>query len=277
MRLLALSDIIWRETKMEDLIRVVEEAHPALVLLSGDQVDDKDFSRITQKECWKRLARFLAYLEQQQVRTFFVRGNWDTSPQYEALLAHIAGYQFVEDISERVVEHGGLRVLGVPHRLTTRLTAMRDLLHRFPDPVDVVLAHAEGGRRVWLFRLPTRAILTGHFDTQLCAVAGKLFISTYNFPRQVVTLDWGEAIDVAYSLHDGTAATQHRATFIGGRLQWQSAPLPDPRDFAMHTALLLEAGRALRRDPTQKARLSEELCAAGVPKTHVREYLARSV
>lgn len=146
MKILLLSDISWRRTDLGSLTRLVLDLDPSLLLLAGDLVDN-DKSEHGNAEAWADLYAFADFLNSNKVRTFFIRGNWDREP-YDELVARTRRLPYLEDISARIVEFGGVRIFGVPHSLTGKLGASKRISERFPEPVDIVLAHAELARRI---------------------------------------------------------------------------------------------------------------------------------
>jgi len=125
----------------------VERTQPNLVLLAGDLVDD-DKGTISDKRLlwWQNLSEFLDFLEKTKVRCYFVKGNWDYRPEYDKLVKQT--YTHVEEISEKMVEVNNVRVSGISNAFTNKLATMKKIHNLFPEPVDIVLTHADGRRRI---------------------------------------------------------------------------------------------------------------------------------
>lgn len=85
MRILALSDIFWADTNLRSLTGLIEGARPDLVLLAGDLVNDifgyEDGKIVDREYYWKHARELLCFLDEREVRTFAIRGNWDGDMQ----------------------------------------------------------------------------------------------------------------------------------------------------------------------------------------------------
>ena len=289
-RILALSDINWRpyhrntnlpklSTNLIKLSRLVEEVEPALVLLGGDLVDD--FKREENAEriaYWQELSKFLDYLESKKVQCYFVKGNWDAIPEYDELATR--QYKYVREISNKLAEANNLRVFGISHALTDKLSTMKELRRMVPQPVDVVLAHAEGRRRIWLFELPTKVIVTGHFDQKLCIIRNKLFISFSHFPGEYAVVEYlPTQISAAYFSLGGMYTEPQRyeryeAHLMDGIWTWETDQPNEWLQYGLQMEALLtlkEHEQSLSIDEKREA--IDDLLQQGVYKAHILEYI----
>gem|GEM_PF-6383989 len=185
MRFLVLSDVVWdSEGVVLDRLQCLVRRHsPDAVLLAGDLVDNDKFGH--RRVLWRRLYEFLESLGRLGIEAFAARGNWD-EPRGYARACRLRG---ASDISERLVSYRGVKLLGVSNAATKDLRYMRDIAQRYRGPIDIVLAHAQYGRRPWLFTLNTRLIITGHFDIRLASINGTGFISLWNSPGQYALVE----------------------------------------------------------------------------------------
>lgn len=179
MKILLLSDISWRKTSLKALEKLISDNDPSLLLLAGDLVDN-DKSVVGSAKEWSSLYKLVDFLNENKIQTFFIRGNWDRTP-YDRLIDLTHQLPHVEEISGRIVTFNDVKILGVPFPFTNHLRTAKQLGERFSAPVDIVLAHAEFARRIWLFELKTKFVVTGHFDSQLCQIRDKTFISLGGF------------------------------------------------------------------------------------------------
>jgi predicted phosphodiesterase len=271
-KILIVSDITWGPATLRALQEVVREVSPTVVMVAGDIVDNKSGDM---EAFWHGVLAFFTYLSERGIAATYVRGNWDRSPWYDTLSQ--SQLPFIQNCTSRLVELAGLRILGVPHQFTNDLRSARALASVFPERVDIVLAHAENMRRVWLLRLNARVIVTGHFDEQIAQVRDKLFISTWNFPRHFVVLGWkARQLDIEYRYSTSAPrSSTRRATFSKKGLLWRDRPFADSREYGVRLDALLNARERLLSGLADKKALEQELLALGVLEGHVREYLAR--
>jgi predicted phosphodiesterase len=275
-RILVLSDINWsprrRGTNLAELIGLVEQEKPTLVMLAGDLVDnDKGGVRDKWLPYWQEVSKFLNFLESNKVRCYLVQGNWDKKPEYDKLV--LQSYSYIEEISERVVEAHNVRTLGIPHAFTATLTSMKGIHNLCPAKVDIVLAHADGtrGRRIWLFELPAKLIITGHFDNKLCLVRDKVFLSFSNFPGQYAVIEYqSDEINVTYVY----GYRKYEVQMVNGTAAWKT---DQPKDWLRY-GLQMEALFTLkeeesRLDPVAKQEAINSLLKQGVYKDHIRDYI----
>lgn len=293
MRILLLSDISWRKTNLASIEKEILRIDPSLVLLAGDLVDN-DKSIDGRTEAWSSLYEFVDFLNENKMQTFFIRGNWDRAP-YDSLVAKTHRLPYVDEIAGRIAEFDGVNVLGIPYSFTNRLGTAKRLGELFPAPVDIVLAHAELARRIWLFELKTRFVVTGHFDSQLCQIRDKAFVSLGGFPSSYVIIDYEKTVQtVTYFERDfleqrdvfGRAVfvqegetRASRARLVDGRLAWDTeAPASlsasgKHREYAALVESLISAKEHLDAGVRRRDEVVAELQNRGVPKKHIREYI----
>ncbi len=195
MRILTISDISWNFTFFPKITSQIDEIHPDLVLLAGDLVNDMfglvDSKVVSKDEYWNDVYGLFHFLNERKIQTFFIRGNWDNSSDYDEVVSLAEKkLPYVKEISDKMVEYKGCRILGLSHDFTNSLEDIRTLSEKFQRQLDIVLAHTEHKRRIWLFHLNTKIIITGHFDRQLCQIQNKVFISLESFPGQYVVIDY---------------------------------------------------------------------------------------
>lgn len=235
MRILIFSDMNWGtnslSTNLSHLITLVGQVAPDAVLLGGDLVDNaKSRARVNGSPYWNQVAEFIDFLEKEKIHCGFVRGNWDEVEEYDALSKQ--SYQFAHETSLRSVTLGDVRVFGIPNSVTRSRVQTTKLVDILPSNIDIILSHADGRRRIWLFELPARIILSGHFDEKLCVVRGKLFISSFHFPDQYAVIEYqSEQITASYfcrslDLRSSVAAlppySKHVVRFSEGAWKWET-------------------------------------------------------
>lgn len=290
MRILALSDISWQHTSLGAVQDRIGRSAPALVLIAGDLVNDRTASG------WRSAAQLIDWLEAQRIQTFFIQGNWDEQPEYEALVQTTRTMAHVAEISGQIAHALGagedgkddLRVLGLSFSYTTRLTHMRRLSELWPEPVDIVLTHAPLGRRIWLFQLNTELIVTGHYDSQLAPVGNQLLLSFDTYPENYALLDrTSSGYEITY-YQDNTGSTGHgrviagrkvsRARWTGDELVWETSPVPSITgakglDYPRAVSELIEARQQLAAAPDRRPEIVPRLLARGLSRTQIQEYL----
>lgn len=290
-KILVLSDISWRQTGLESLKKVVTYVSPSLVLLAGDLVDN-DKSTNGNQNLWSSLYELVDFLDENRIRTFFIRGNWDRAP-YDRLLDATRRLPHIEEISDRVAEFGGVRILGIPFSSTEYLRNCKRIGERFPEPVDIVLAHAELVRRIWLFELKTKFVITGHYDSQVAQIRDKVFVSLGGFPSDLAIVDYEETRQtVTYVerkfvqvMSSGNFVQEvevrvSRAEFVASSLTWGTDPTESPsvgsrhRDYATWVERLLTAKEQVSVGTRKRGQVVQELWESGIPRNTFRSTLA---
>ena len=279
-RILAVSDIFWRRRPTLDaLIKLVEQHQPALVLVAGDLVNDgpgpnlKNWERI-RLAFWEEAGKFLDYLEAQSIQAYLIRGNWDEVAEYNALMAR--PYKHIQEISEKQVEFNNIKILGIPHSVTNRLSTMKTIQSYCPTPVDIILTHAVGTRRVRFFELPTQMVITGHFDERLTVIRNKVMISFSSFPEHYAVIDYEpQNIGVTYFYKTPHEEIQHKVQVRSGVPAWQSEEAKNwsAKYGGQMEALLRVKDQAERLDFKAKREAIEELLDLRVPKAQILEFV----
>jgi predicted phosphodiesterase len=285
MRILAISDISWNFVYLEELelARQIEDIHPDLVLLAGDLVNDmfgiRDGEFYSRDKYWDDVYGLFDFLNEHRIQTFCIRGNWDNSSQYDKAIK-LAGKKpsFVKEISEKVEEYKGLRILGLSHAFTNSLEDIRLLSEEFQEGLDLVLAHAEYKRRIWLFHLNTKLIITGHFDKQLCQIQDKVFISLGRFPAQYVVIDYEPTkFEICYFDKGIHRTVLRKASFVNEKLIWRENRFKYYRQYANQVESLMAAKVELNLDRTKRQMIIDKLLKQGIAKRHIEEYLRVSM
>jgi len=288
MEALVISDIQW-ELPNENIFGVlkteIDTIAPSLVLFAGDVINDG----MNSEEHVAEFTDLLEHLEELEITSFTIPGNHDEYSNYEAVEARIDDLAYAQEISGEVVEFNGVSVLGIPYSYTHRLGRARQLRDEFSGQYDLVVAHAESRRRIWLFNLDTRFIITGHFAERLFQVRDRVFVSMGASPSDMVLVNL-KSDEVLYRRRtDSYQATQDRyeaeIELVEGELRWLrdeyepdfvgSRPLQD-FEYPERLERLMWAKEAVEDVSEDEEReIIEELLEAGIPKTHIREYIQR--
>lgn len=187
MRILLISDIGWgneQENRLEYIKNKISKIKPSLVLMAGDvigecrTIHDADFLDL------------LEFLDKEKINSFFIQGNHDEVPAYESLLIDIKNLHYIKEISNKIVEFDNIKILGIPFSFTNNLKYLRKINEIYPEQVDIILAHSEYARRIWLFDLKSKFIITGHFENQLCQILDKVLIAVDGFPDNYAIIDY---------------------------------------------------------------------------------------
>ncbi len=289
MSILIISDIQWEIEGVDTLATLkneVDEVSPSLVLFGGDVINDGWNSEQHVSE----FQELLEYLEELKTPSATIEGNHDEYSDYEAVEEYIDGLQYAEEISHEVAEFDGLKVLGLPYSSTHYLRTARQLSEEFDGSYDVVLAHAESSRRIWLCELDAEIVITGHFGQILCQVGDQILVSMGSYPGETVVME-DNLNELLYRRRsDSPLASQDRYVAevrLGeGELEWvrdeydpdvySSRPLRNP-DCSERFERLFSAKEAVAEadDEEEERLIVEELLDGGIPKTHIREYIGR--
>lgn len=187
MRILLISDINWENvqgTILENIKNKISTIKPSLVLMAGDviseghNIHDADFLDLLQ------------FLDKEKINTFFIQGNHDEVPAYESLVRDIKSLHYIKEISNKIVEFDNIKILGIPFSFTNKLKNLRKINEIYSEQVDIILAHSEYGRRIWLFELQSKLIITGHFGAKFCKIFEKVLVELDHFPYNYAIIDY---------------------------------------------------------------------------------------
>jgi hypothetical protein len=223
MSILCISDIQWEitdENILETLKNEIQDVDPSLVLFGGDVINDGWNS----EEHTAEFLELLEYLEELEITSFTIEGNHDEYSNYDAVVERTRELEYAREISGEVAEFNGLQILGIPYSYTHGLRKARQIGEEFPGHYDIVLAHAETSRRIWLLELDAKFIVTGHVSEQLCEILDHIFVSMSTFPSDRVIID-SELDELLYRRYsDSFFASQDRyeaeVSVEDGELVW---------------------------------------------------------
>lgn len=289
MSILCISDIQWEipdKNILETLKNEIAEEDPSLVLFAGDVINDG----MNSEEHTAEFIELLEHLEGLEITSFTIEGNHDEYSNYEAVVEKTEDLEYAREISGEVAEFEGLQVLGIPYSYTHRLRKARQISDEFPGSYDIVLAHAETSRRIWLLNLDAKLIVTGHVSEQLCKIQDHVFVSMSTYPSDRVVIDSGSE-EVLYRRHiDSFFASQdwYEAQVKvedDGELVWLRDECEPEKvtmrklsesDYPENFEMLISAKKKVEQvDEQEERRIIESLLDDGIPKTHIREYINR--
>jgi len=295
MRILLISDIHWenrtiningkiieQENKLENLKNKISKIKPSLVLFAGDTVCDGSCRDIHVGE----FLDLLEFLNKEKVQSFFIKGNHDDVPAYKSLLKDIESLPYVKEISNKIVEFNKIKILGIPFSFTHKLNNLRKINETFPEQVDIILAHSEYVRRIWLFDLKSKFIITGHFDEQLCQILDKVLIALGGFPYSYAIIDYETNEQTITYFRErptylfpsifklGNEAHVSIAKLINGILVWETdESLKDSGYISKAENLILAKKKTANADINKQIEIIEDLLRIGVLKRQIEEYI----
>lgn len=167
-------------------IELIDTTQPDLVLIGGDMLADEKES---QSVSFDALLSFLEYLNSRKIQCFFIQGNHDIF-SYDKLLKRVKSLDYIDDISDKIIEWRDKRFLGLSHTFTYSLKNCRNIKNLFPEKFDFVLGHVLEQRRIWLFNLDTEFIFTGHRGIAITRIENKYLLSTDMSPMFYLLLDY---------------------------------------------------------------------------------------
>jgi len=275
MRLLAFSDIDW--SKYNYLKSLVLKEKPDLVMLAGDIGNDG------LSHAKSRLQDFLLFLDRRLIKTFAIRGNWDQN-DYDQLF-QAQRFRFVEEISGRYAHFAGFTFLGIPYSFFRNMKNVRNIDSVFPrTPLDFILAHPPTKKRIWLFHLKPKYVVSGHDDNRVCSVTNTLLISTNSSPDSYAKLEISPTLaSIVY--HDSQSRRAFKAKWKNGTLNWITEEHSCDRSPHLYPARDSDYGRMLELLGDAKkstvtrdlsTRLLKRLLKLGAPITLIKEYLGVS-
>src|SRR3989344_403500 len=298
MKILLISDILWEDptqiinikikkqkNRLEYFKNKISKIEPSLILFAGDVINDGS----CRYEHVDEFLELLKFLEKKKIYSYIIQGNHDEYSNYDKLLKGIGKLSYAEEISNKIVEFNNLKILGVPFSVTNNLKNLRQINEKFPK-VDIVLAHSQYSRRIWLFELKSKFIITGHFDEQLCRIFNKVFIALSHFPTNYAILD--------YEKHDQTV-TYFRTPQFGENKEYVSQvkltnhifvwkmdeypkdniflikPLKYSKYSIMVENLISAKKRIIEGNVNKQKGIIANLLKLGIPKNHIEEYIGK--
>ncbi|MFZ3170067.1 MAG: metallophosphoesterase [Candidatus Methanoperedens sp.] len=190
MRILLFSDISWAhkpKNQLEFIKNKISKIKPSLILIAGDVIGEDKIIYLVE------FLDLLQFLDKEKITTFFIQGNHDEVPDYESLLREIKSLYYIKEISNKIIEFDGIKILGLPYSFTNNLNNVRKINEIYPEQVDIILAHSAYGRRIWLFKLKPKLIITGHYRVQICKIFDTVLVGSDGFPNNYSIIDYEAA------------------------------------------------------------------------------------
>ena len=170
-----------RYYSIQRYLQIVMEEHSDVVVIAGDVTGDGSCGHGFQHA----FMIFLSMLDQLKIPTCFISGNHDEHIYYDQVVKFSKKLKYIHEISNKVQEINGLKILGIPYETTYSKSKIKNLLETFQDRYDIVVAHSQLKRRIRLFELDAGVILTGHYDRKLLGFSGSTFVSLDNDDREI--------------------------------------------------------------------------------------------
>ena len=178
------SIMIPRYYSIQRYLEIILEEKADLVIIAGDVTGDGSCGHGFHN-AFKIL---LSALEQHKIESVFISGNHDEPVYYGEVLSYAQGLKYTQDISNRKVITKGITLLGIPYETTYSKSKIKNMLTTFEEGADIVVAHSQLKRRIRLFDLDARLIVTGHYDRKLFEYDDRIFVSLDN-----------DAVDISYA------------------------------------------------------------------------------
>ncbi len=157
--------------ELKNLTTFIKSSKIELVLLAGDVMGDLGKDVFFGAFSW-----LVEYLEENEVTTYYIQGNHDIDESYLKLSKSTDNNNYVKDISGKLINYNGLKILGLSFFDTENKTKLKKIISQ-KNKIDILLCHCQNGRRPFLFEFDTKYIITGHFDRQFYYIENKVFIS----------------------------------------------------------------------------------------------------
>ncbi len=170
-----------RYFSIQRYLQIVIDEEAEMVIIAGDVTGDGSCGH----GFHHAFMVFLSMLEQLKIPSCFISGNHDEQVYYEQVTQFSEGLKYSHEISNKTKTINGLQILGVPYETTYSKSKIKNLLNTFQDNYDVVVAHSQLKRRIRLFDLDAKLVLTGHYDRKLMGFSGATFISLDNDDREM--------------------------------------------------------------------------------------------
>lgn len=184
---------------------IITKERAELVLFGGDLTGDGSCGHGYKKA----FLLLLKSLEILKIQSVFIGGNHDELPVCKELIEDASNMKYAAEISGKIFRYKELSILGVSYDDSHDKRRYKKIIDMHKDtPFDILLGHIELKRRTWLWDLPCKYIVTGHFDQKFVGIHKKAFISLNNNQLNEFTyasIVWGESVgEVNYHMriHD---------------------------------------------------------------------------
>lgn len=191
-----------RYSSIQKYLQIIIEEKADLVIIAGDVTGDGSCGH----GFHHAFMIFLSMLEQLKIPSCFISGNHDEQIYYEQVVRYSDKLELSNEISNISISINGLNILGVPYETTYSKSKIKNLLATFEKSYDIVVAHAQLKRRIRLFELDAKIIVTGHYDRKLFGFQDSTFVSLDNDDRQIsyATIDMlTDGFDSAICIKNG--------------------------------------------------------------------------
>lgn len=165
-----------RYERIKRYYQTIIESKADLVIFAGDVTGDGFCGH------GFHLAFFtlLKFLEEKGIYCLFISGNHDPDEFYQTLLKLVQNFNFVKEISGKIISIKGLKFQGLNYDCSKSKRALKKVIAEQTEKVDVLVAHSQIKRRIKHFDIPCDYIFTGHYDRKLLAHRGKVFLALDN-------------------------------------------------------------------------------------------------
>lgn len=237
-------------------------------------------------------AELFKFLNGKKIYTYFIRGNHDDAETYEFLIEETFNLPYVKEISNKIIEYAGIRILGVPYQTTHSIREARKIKEKFSAPIDIVIAHAEYKRRVWLFELKAKFIITGHFGNELCSIGDKIYTSLSLARSEYVTIEYTQDEQLITYVRRSDQYYYTQVRISGNKVEWIQddvsdgiKPLKEPKETILYGPRsipslkvsyenLIQAQKVIKdMGESEQKEVIQQLLNKRIPKAYINEYL----
>lgn len=270
------SDISWGSDSSDSkhIAKILKAIKPDIVFFAGDLVYD---SSSTGEHDIEKFLALLKVLDKRKIYAILLKGNHDDDySNYQELSDGVKEMKYVKELSNEVIEIEGLKILGVPFGDEKRSAEY------FKDKYDFVIAHSEFKKRIWLTKIKTRFVITGHFDNSLYKYLDTFYICLNMFPKYyaVINLDTNKGSVIYYKCGDtsGYFDTERIVgTIKNGTIDNKGLLFSINTDvYFKHLELLNSAKKIINTlDLTKQKELINTLVSEGISKEQISEYIGK--
>lgn len=173
---------IYRYAKIKKYYDLIINEKADLVLFAGDITGDGSCGH----GYHLAFLSLLTLLEKQAIPSCFIAGNHDPDIYYTQLLEASKSLKYTQEISQKLVEVVGIKILGVNYNTSKRKRDLKLMLNEHQaHSVDIVLAHSQTKRRIYHFDFDCQYIITGHYDRKLLSHRGKILVALDNDSEEI--------------------------------------------------------------------------------------------
>lgn len=172
-----LSDLkLGKYNRIQRYYNIIIHEKADLVLFAGDITGDGSCGH----GYHNAMKILLLLLEYKRIPNRYISGNHDEIGFYDNLKKFSGSLEYSDEISNKICTIEKVSILGLSFDTTKSKSKLKKILKENKSGADIIIAHSEIRRRIRLLDIPSKVIVTGHYDRKLFGVRDRIFIALDN-------------------------------------------------------------------------------------------------